>query len=433
MSSKEQADKNLSLDVQERIIDEYAKRNNFATIEYFGGTYESAKTDGRKEFQRMLEFIKKNKGKVSHILVYTLDRFSRTGGGAIKLAQDLREKYGVAVFAVTQPTDTSNASGVFQQNIHLLFSEFDNKLRKQRDVAGMKEKFEKGIWCLRPPMGYDIIRINGLRKIVVNDTGKKIGKAFLWKAQGMKNEEIMKRLKTGGVSIYKQKLSMIFSNPFYCGVIVNKMLDGRMIEGEHEKIVSHDIFLKVNKVRAENGGKYGVSHSKEIEQLPLKVFMKCDDCGQGYTGYIVRAKNLWYYKCRTKDCCANKSAILVNKSFATFIDEYTITPGAITPLIFQMKYQFGKLNENYADEQKAIKSNLTELQKKIDSIDEDYYIKKVMPREKYENFLAKFSSEKQEIMRRLQKCLQELRTLKNYFLQQLQYPPNSLKYGLQVE
>ena len=53
VSSKEQADKNLSLDVQKRIIDEYAKRNNFATVEYFGGTYESAKTDGRKEFQRM--------------------------------------------------------------------------------------------------------------------------------------------------------------------------------------------------------------------------------------------------------------------------------------------------------------------------------------------------------------------------------------------
>ena len=261
----------------------------------------------------------------------------------------------------------------------------------------MKEKFEKGIRCLRPPMGYDIIRINGLRKIIVNDTGKKIGKAFLWKAQGMKNEEIMKRLKRGGVPIYKQKLSTIFSNPFYCGVIVNKMLDGRMIEGEHEKIISQDIFLKANQVRAETGGKYGVAHSKEIEQLPLKVFMKCDDCGQGYTGYIVRAKNLWYYKCRTKGCFANKSAILVNKSFATFIDEYTIKPGAIDPLNFQMKNQFGKLNENYADEQKAIKCNLSELQKKIDNIDEDYYIKKVMPGEKYENFLAKFSLEKQEI------------------------------------
>lgn len=123
VSSKEQADNNLSLDFQRKAIEEYALRNGFATLEYFGGTYESAKTDGRKEFQRMLDFIKKNKGKVSHILVYTLDRFSRTGGGAIKLAEELREKYGVTVFAVTQPADTSNASGVLQQSIHFIFSQ----------------------------------------------------------------------------------------------------------------------------------------------------------------------------------------------------------------------------------------------------------------------------------------------------------------------
>ncbi|WP_371878162.1 recombinase family protein [Chitinophaga nivalis] len=49
----------------------------------------------------MLDFIRKHKGKVSHVLVYTLDRFSRTGGAAIKLAEELREKYGVTVYAVT--------------------------------------------------------------------------------------------------------------------------------------------------------------------------------------------------------------------------------------------------------------------------------------------------------------------------------------------
>ena len=144
VSSKEQADKNLSLDVQKKVIVEYASKNGFDILSLFGGTYESAKTDGRKEFQRMLDYIKKNKGRVSHILVYTLDRFSRTGGGAIKLAQELRDKYGVSVFAVTQPTDTSNVSGVFMQDMQFLFGHFDNSQRKQRAVAGMKEKFERG-------------------------------------------------------------------------------------------------------------------------------------------------------------------------------------------------------------------------------------------------------------------------------------------------
>ena len=83
VSSKEQADNNLSLEFQRKTIEEYAQKSNFTIAAYFGGTYESAKSDGRKEFQRMLDFIKKNKGKVSQVLVYTLDRLSRTGGGAI--------------------------------------------------------------------------------------------------------------------------------------------------------------------------------------------------------------------------------------------------------------------------------------------------------------------------------------------------------------
>jgi DNA invertase Pin-like site-specific DNA recombinase len=128
VSSKEQYDKNLSLDWQRKAIEEFAGRNGFEIMNYYGGTYESAKTDGRKEFQNMLDFIKKQKGKVSHILVYLLDRFSRTGGGAIKLAQELREKYGVTILAVTQPIDTSNPGGVFQQDMQFLFSKYDNEL-----------------------------------------------------------------------------------------------------------------------------------------------------------------------------------------------------------------------------------------------------------------------------------------------------------------
>lgn len=186
VSSKEQADKNLSLETQRKTIQDCVDRTDRNVVGFFGGTYESAKTDGRKEFQRMLEFIKKSKNKVSEVMVYSLDRFSRTGGAAIKLANDLREKYGVAVYAVTQPVDTSNPSGVLSQGMHLLFSEFDNKLRGQRVVAGMKAKFEQGIWVVKPPQGYDTILINGDRKIVVNDDGKKIRRAGFYPFRTLK-------------------------------------------------------------------------------------------------------------------------------------------------------------------------------------------------------------------------------------------------------
>jgi len=356
VSSKEQAEKNLSLDTQKKAIEEYAKRNELPIVNYFGGTYESAKTDGRKEFNRMLDFIKQNKGKISHILVYTIDRFSRTGGAAIKLAQDLREKYGAMVFAVTQPTDTSNPNGVFQQNIQLLFSEYDNQLRKQKAVAGMKDKFEKGIWCVRVAPGYSIVKENGERKIIVNETGKKLRKAFQWKSEGVKNEEILKRLAAIGWKIYPQKLSRAFSNPFYCGIISNSMLDGKIVEGTHEKLIPQELFLKVNNVRAKAGGKYGVAHKKELDAIPLKLFMKCPKCSVGYTGYIIKKKNLWYYKCPTKGCCCSKNAEKTNKQFVNFLSTYSIKPEYIAPLMYQMRSSFHHIERSQKEQETVLKT-----------------------------------------------------------------------------
>ncbi len=301
VSGKEQYDTNLSLQTQDKAMKEYAERSGKKIAASFGGTYESAKTDGRKEFNRMLDYIKKDKGKVSQILVYLTDRFSRTGGAAIKLAEELRQKYGVTIYAVAQPTDTRDESGAFSQNLQFLFSHYDNRLRRKRAMDGMKAKFEKGDWVVRVPQGYDIISKNGERKIVVNAVGKKLKKAFQWKADGMKNEAIIERLKAMGVPMYPQQLTKIFKKPFYCGMLVHGMLEGKVIEGNHERLISQELFLKVNSIHQKSFN-YGVPHKKEDDNLPLKVFVKCGDCKEPFTGYLVKKKGLFYYKCRTTGC-----------------------------------------------------------------------------------------------------------------------------------
>ncbi|MBK7669481.1 MAG: recombinase family protein [Sphingobacteriaceae bacterium] len=78
----------------------------------------------------MLSFVRKSKGKISTILVYKMTRFSRTGGKAISIADELREKHGVHIKAVTEPIDTSNASGVLFHDMQLLFGRWDNDQRK---------------------------------------------------------------------------------------------------------------------------------------------------------------------------------------------------------------------------------------------------------------------------------------------------------------
>jgi DNA invertase Pin-like site-specific DNA recombinase len=315
VSTKEQHDKNLSLETQQRAFEEHARRNGKTIVAAFGGTYESAKTDGRKEFQRMLDYIKKSHRKISQIWVYMTDRFSRTGGGAIKLAEELREKYGVTIFAICQPTDTRDESGIFNQNLQFLFSHYDNRLRRKRVIDGMKGKFEKGDWVVMPPQGYDIVKINSVRKIVINEDGKKIRKAFLWKAEGMRNDEIIQRLRAMGLPMYKQQLTKIFKRPFYCGMLAHGLLEGKVVQGNHEPLISKEIFFKVNEIHQQSPN-FGVPHIKEQGELPLKVFVKCGDCGEPFTGYLMKARGLYYYKCRKTGCKCNKSAKQLHALFA---------------------------------------------------------------------------------------------------------------------
>jgi site-specific DNA recombinase len=77
---------------------------------------------------------------------------------------------------------------------------------------------------------------------------------------------------------YKQQLVKIFKKPFYCGIINHGLLNGKVIEGTHPKLISEELFLEVNNINI-SSPLYGVPHKKEREEVPLKVFMKCEDCG----------------------------------------------------------------------------------------------------------------------------------------------------------
>lgn len=46
------------------------------------------------------------------------------------------------------------------------------------------------------------------------------------------------------------------------------------------------MFSQIHNVKAAGKGKYGATHKKENEQHPLKLFKKCDNCHNGYTGYV---------------------------------------------------------------------------------------------------------------------------------------------------
>ena len=399
VSTKEQADNNMSLATQRKVCEQYAARVGMQINGYFGGTYESAKTDERQEFNKMLNFVNKSKEKIGYIIVYRVDRFSRSGTNAMYIADQLKKK-GIVVYAVTQPTDASTVSGRLQQNIQFIFSEYDNQLRRKKCMDGIKDKLLEGVWCARAPMGYDVIKRGDKKEYQINKVGKLIGKAFHWKGEGASNEEVLARLASHGVQLTKQRISCILRNPFYCGLIVHNALEGRVIEGCQEKIVSQELFLKVNGILAKHHQGYTVTSENDI--IPLKRFLKCDECGSYLRGYKAYKNQKYYYKCNTPGCRCNKRADILHEWFKGIISTLTIDINDdYRHLIkLQMIATYNQLTEADREKETTLQNQLKELDKKIHRLRERYAIEEI-DKEMYEEFGTKFLNERNEIAKQL--------------------------------
>ena len=394
VSTKEQADTNTSLGTQKRYCENYAKANGLYVVAYFGGTHESAKSDDRKEFKRMLKYVKQS-GSIGYIIVYSYDRFSRTGSSASQITHELLDQ-GIQVKAVTQEVDATSASGKFQQNLFYMFSQFDNELRRDKTITAMSDLLRKGYWLWNPPVGY--INQKKYHKavewdIVIDENGKQLKKAFKWRLKNTySNVEIVRRLNAAGMMINEKRLHEIFKNPFYCGILVCKMLPGEIIEGKHKPIVSKEDFLIINSERTPQLKEYKTDN----DQLPLKQFVYCEACKTPLTGFLVKQKGLYYYKCRTKGCSCNKSAKHLHEQFEKKLSSYQVDSKYVDIIKEVMIYTYDSVTKEIRENEANVKKQLSLLKSKIDTIEERFAIGEI-DNEIYKKFKTKYEAEEKKL------------------------------------
>jgi site-specific DNA recombinase len=406
VSSKEQADTNQSLEWQKKYCVDYAVKNSLIIQGFFGGTYESAKSDERKEFNRMLKFVKGSKEKISLILVYSLDRFSRTGDSAIYITSQLKN-IGINVLAVTQPIDTNSHAGALQQNIQFIFSKYDNDLRRQKSIDGMREKLLRGERMGPAPIGYKYDRTHGTneQRLVFNEQGPLVKQAFIWRTEGKTYPEIIHLLKKSGLKLSNQNLTRIFHNPFYCGLISHNFLNGQLVQGKHPALIDEDLFLRANSVKKNITFKV----NKANDNLPLKVFVKDAHSQAPFTGYIVKKKGLFYYKVNKIGAKINRSASKMHDKFREFLKKYSITDRFIPPLKKQLQYTWENLTnkDNTADLKKSLSIQLNEVNENLENLEERHALGKINE-DIFLKYYNKYLEEKKGLEEQLEKLSQKL-------------------------
>src|SRR5215475_4919339 len=102
---------------------------------------------GRPELKRCLEYLRDG-----DILVVTkLDRLARSTSGLYRIVSQLAEK-GVEFKVLDDPAiDTSSRTGKLVMGILALIAEFENDIRRERQMDGIKKAQERGVRFGRKP------------------------------------------------------------------------------------------------------------------------------------------------------------------------------------------------------------------------------------------------------------------------------------------
>ncbi len=256
VSSAEQVE-NLSLATQEETARQYCVRQGWTVEQVFVEKGESAKTTDRPELQALLRHCRKHRGSVQYLVVYNLSRFARDVSDHFALTTLLR-RCDITLRSVTENLDDS-AYGKMLEGILATFAQFDNDVRSERTVAGMKAALRRGFWVFQPPLGY---RSQDGRMEIDPEEGRLVRRSFDLLASGVRTQrQVLEALTSAGLCgrrnrgrLTLQTLTKILRNPFYMGRILVPRW-GIDTEGLHPKLVDEKLYFRVQLVLARGKGR----------------------------------------------------------------------------------------------------------------------------------------------------------------------------------
>jgi site-specific DNA recombinase len=251
-------------------------------------------------------------GKIDCIVVYKVDRLSRSLLDFARIMEVLDQRK-VAFVSVTQQFNTSTPMGRLVLNVLLSFAQFEREIIGERIRDKIAAQRRKGKWSGGVPiLGYDVDRSGGSPKLVINSheahrvrqifdlylsLGSLLPVANELAHRGWVGKEWTTRSGTrrGGNAFDRGSLYVMLTNPLYAGQVKHK---SNIYEGEHEPIVSREVFDKVSATLRRNGRTGGAEVRNRYGAI-LRGLIFCPACDRAmvhsFTGR--GGKRYRYYTC----------------------------------------------------------------------------------------------------------------------------------------
>lgn len=267
VSTEAQAEEGYSIEAQEKILraECMAKEYDEALIR----TYIDAGASGSNiERPALRDLIADSTaGLISTVIVYKLDRLSRSQKDTLYLIEDVFIPNGVDFVSVNERLDTSSPYGKAMIGILSAFAQLERENIFLRTRMGMKERVRSGLWPGggRVPFGYDYDSEKGI--LVPNGDAPTVRRLYELYVQGYSLPHIARIL---GLK-YEKHAQQILLRKSNTGVIV---YNGEEYPGLHEPIVEPELYEKAMKEfrRRSLHGRRGGTHL-------LTGLLFCGYCG----------------------------------------------------------------------------------------------------------------------------------------------------------
>lgn len=290
VSTAEQAREGYSIGEQKDRLQKYCESRGWKGFKHFTDPGFSGGNLDRPALQEMLDMI--HEGIVKKVIVYKLDRLSRSQKDTLELIEDVFIPSNVDFISITENLDTGSAFGRASIGLMACFAQLERENIKERMSVGREGRAKQGKWhggyyC---PVGYDYK--DG--ELVTNDfEAMQVKECFRLFLHGKSMSDISKDFisrkwtqKWGSWSI--QRVGATLRNPIYTGLISH---NGDTYQGIHEKLISDDDFNAVQNLLNKNKPR------KASKEALLNGKIYCAQCGARY-GHKMTAQNKYnYYIC----------------------------------------------------------------------------------------------------------------------------------------
>ncbi|MBD5303229.1 MAG: recombinase family protein [Bacteroides sp.] len=398
-----------SVDVQEERLKAYCtyKGYNIINMPEFQDCKEdeSAKTfDKRPVMQAILKYIRKNRGKVQKLLFLRWNRFSRDLFSATDAVRELLDM-GVEPNAIEEELNFESSSWPVLLGAYIGIAQSDNIARSKATKDGIRGTLKSGKCSNKAPRGYKNVRESKHRCYVIinEEAAKPIRTAFIELSKGVISANYAR--KRYCPHIPESTFLDMLRNPFYMGKIrvpAYKDEPEELVEGQHEALISEEVFYKVQDVLD------GKKRSKpKLEKainpdLFLRRFIVCPKCGHAFTGSRSKGNGGYY---TYYNCCEDAKHMRVraedaNEAFARYVG--CLKPNEAVLRLYEailLDVQGGAKRE-IRSEIECLQRQLNDKRKQIEDA-EDLMIMDRTHSDRYTRILERYEKEAQELETRI--------------------------------